>query len=440
MRKKTVQLRFALALFALFYITLPSYFAYEINTVFPLLTASRALLIFLVLSYLFYNNRKLEIHITNNRQLKRGLITYFVLATIPNLFFLAETTEAIKEIFVIYIEELFLVWLLSQTIRSRNMIEQFLKFMAWGSFVVAIISIVGSLQGINYFSYLNTVTREVAIANFSRLGFLRAEAGFGHAVHYSLYGCVIITIVMYLYEKKSKYRNLYLMILIVDIFAFILANSRGSMLALGMVIVIRLLEERKHLVQFFKNHTGLILIIILGLVVAFLVMPRIWKLMGNIIESLVIAIFGGGGEFEDYGYNINGFHSRTFQITGVYWVLTHSPLIGMGPVADGRGLIQYLNDSGNWYVTNSYDVGYFSIICNFGIIGATGYLVLMVSIVKLIKRVEKRKEPMGRMFKYAFLAYFLCYLSSVGVDKLFWVLVGLLIAYDNVLSVEEKAR
>ena len=352
MRKKTVQLRFALALFALFYITLPSYFAYEINTVFPLLTASRALLIFLVLSYLFYNNRKLEIHITNNRQLKRGLITYFVLATIPNLFFLAETTEAIKEIFVIYIEELFLVWLLSQTIRSRNMIEQFLKFMAWGSFVVAIISIVGSLQGINYFSYLNTVTREVAIANFSRLGFLRAEAGFGHAVHYSLYGCVIITIVMYLYEKKSKYRNLYLMILIVDIFAFILANSRGSMLALGMVIVIRLLEERKHLVQFFKNHTGLILIIILGLVVAFLVMPRIWKLMGNIIESLVIAIFGGVGEFEDYGYNINGFHSRTFQITGVYWVLTHSPLIGMGPAADGRGLIQYLNDSGNWYVTN----------------------------------------------------------------------------------------
>lgn len=438
MRQKKSLLDVAFALFGLLYIPLPSYFAFEINTVFPLITASRIVLFLLFIAYVVSNEGKICLKFLYDKRIKAYFTVFFLFASIPNLFFLFETSEAIKQLLLLYIEGLFLLWLLCQLLDRRKAIEALLEYMAWGSFIIAVFSIIGSVIGVNFFEYLNTVSRKVAIANFSRLGFLRAEAGFGHAVHYGLYSTVIMTIVLYLYETKRKARWLYLVILLTDLIAFLFANSRGSMLAFGVVIIVRLWDERKNWFSFVRAHLWIFVSLLVGAITAFLAVPKLWLLFYNIMGSLINAFLPGAVDIGDYGTNINGFHSRTFQISGVYWVLTHSPIIGMGPKADGRGLIKYLNDYGGWYVTDTYDVGYFSLICNFGIVGALGYLALLMVILKMIRQVLKVREPMGQMLKYAFLAYFLCYLSSVGVDKLLWVLLGILVSYYNILLKEKN--
>lgn len=414
-------------IFAIFYIILPSYFALEINTSFPLMTASRFFLFLLLMYYVLKTRGRLSMKIVDNRRFSNDLAVYIILALIPNLFHLTETSESIKRMFVIVVEELMLIWLISRCVCTKGKIIRFLRLMIYASAVVALISIVGSIVGLNFFSFLNTVERKVAIADFSRLGLLRAEAGFGHAVFYSLYCAVLMPIIFYFIEEERKLR--YTIILLLDILALLFSNSRGAFLA---VLIISVLWFRRNINTLINKYSMFVVILIISIVFGILIMPEIILKFAQSIGALFTALVGAETKIENYGFNASGAYSRLYQFSGMYHVLINNPLFGMGAKADGRGLIKYKNEHG-WYTTDTYDVGFVQIFCDYGIVGFIGSLCLIRGICMLIKTLDKR-DKLTKLFIYVFVTYLICFLSSVGVDKLFWVLVGLLISYSNCSS------
>lgn len=42
------------------------------------------------------------------------------------------------------------------------------------------------------------------------------------------------------------------------------------------------------------------------------------------------------------------------------------------------------------------------------------------------------------MFRNMFIVYFICLLSVVNIDRIFWVILGLLLAYSRIVKLESR--
>lgn len=240
-------------LFCALYTILPSYFAIEISEKLPLITASRGLLMLMVLMLLVrrrsdvFNLRKnglrqLNLGLCASPVLRWGLLIYFGLQLVINLTFLTETTESIKAIFSLVAEGYMLVWALTLLIDTREKLMACLRVLVYASGATGAIAILSSIVDYNLFYLLNTVEREMMMANFYRLGMLRAEAGFGHAVYYGAYCAVMIPLNMYFVEesRKKSHTLVFCTCLVLNLVGMVLSNSRGSLLALGCTLVVML--------------------------------------------------------------------------------------------------------------------------------------------------------------------------------------------------------
>ena len=123
------------------------------------------------------------------------------------------------------------------------------------------------------------------------------------------------------------------------------------------------------------------------------------------------------------------------QFTGIIWTFKQAPWIGFGVNANGQGLIKYYY-SGVWYTANSFDVGYVEIICSYGSMGLVAFLSLWKEIRNKLKMLSHSDDII--MLKNIFIVYFLCMFSVVNIDKVFWIIFGLLVAYSNVIQTENE--
>ena len=434
---KECKLNFLVFLFFALYIILPSYFAIEISSNLPLITGSRILLILLVTYYAVKEKGKINLRIFQNKKMGKSMKKYFIIMIIVNIYFIGKTTEAIKEILTIILEEFIVIWIITKFITTKEKFIKSLEVLAISSSVVAIISIIGSLLGENLFYKLNTVSRTMLMASYSRLGFVRAEAGFGHPVYYGTYNVVMISIIMYLIENTQNEKSWkYMLCLGLDILALIFANSRGSILVLGVMLIYMLTYKN---VKNLKKYFCFVLIALIGVIFLFIVKPEMMNFFKNIYVSLINVFSSDATQLDNYGRNSSGLESRTMQISEITWTLMHNPLMGFGPAAHTRGLIKYINRHGNWQVIETLDVGYIAIFCQFGIIGTIGTFILYKSICGIIfDKKHKKKESVIEMFKFIYISYFLCMFSITRVHSLFWVITGLLVAYINIIKIEEK--
>ncbi|OAA86943.1 O-antigen ligase family protein [Clostridium ljungdahlii] len=426
-----------LFLFFVCYIVLPSYFAIEISASFPLITMSRVLLVILCLSYIYKCRGRIKLSIANkNAGINRKLIIYFAIVIGISIYFLTTIfNAALDQLMSIFIEEVLVIWIISCTVTTKEKLIRCLEVMVYASGVVAIVSITGLLVGENPFYYLNTVSREMLMANFSRMGLMRLEAGFGHAVYYGLYCTVMIPIAMYFYENSGRNRFRYMVCIILNIIALVLSNSRGTLVAFILVVCIMLFQKKRNQL---KKYQIFIISAAMVFAIAVIFVPELSNYISDVFKSLVYIISPSTGTIDNYGTNADGLTSRMAQLSGITWTFKQSPIVGLGPDAMKRGVLSYYW-LGNWQVTNTYDIGYVKIFCEYGILGSIGFLVLYSMILKLcIGKKYKNNDGIAEMFKFCFLAYFISMLSVTGVDKLFWVLVGLLISYVNI-CLSEKA-
>lgn len=431
-----------IAVFAALYMILPSYFAIELSSSLPLITASRILLLLLVVIYLLKNNWEVSLKIAYERTANRVLVIFFTLVLLTDFIHLP-SSATIKNMLSVLIEELLVIWVMTKVITTKREIVYFLRIAVYASGIVAIFSIIGSLLGVNFFNYLITVDRELLIVDFERMGLLRPQAGFDHAVHYGLYNAIMCSIAMSLAAKeKGKKYILLLGCLFLDLAALILANSRGSLFAFILVCLFRTLKCLKNNsinVRNARRIINIIFVITCCITVVIFIVPEILEYIWNVFFSVYASLFNTNAmsSIGNYGTNVGGIASRLAQFSGIFWVLTRRPFFGMGPDATANGLISYINMyTGDWYVTDTFDVGYIEIFCTYGIVGSIAYILLFGLILKIIFSKKKSaidNSDLQSLFQYAVVTYFIGILSVdiSGTSKVFWVLFALLLCYLN---------
>lgn len=422
-------------IFFLFYMVLPDYFALEVSESFPLITASRFILLFCFFFIIVKRHGKLSI--TAIKLLDKNTKCYFALFFIVNTIHIFDNgVSAVSRLFVIILEQICVVWLISMLVNTRKKFDKAIEMLMYASIIVAVISIVGFIFDTNLFYLLTTVTREMTKAGTTDIGYrnglLRVEAGFGHPVYYGLYCSIMIFVSLYFYNYKNK-KISSIISLLLNVVALLLTNSRGSILAIAVTLIISFFingwEER-------KKYLKLIIFFIIFIAIAFVLSSRIRNYIMTVIKSFYVYFGLSDGVMSNYGANMSFANDRLMQFSGIIWTLKNAALIGFGYGSQTGGLIKY-QYLGSWYPAISFDVGYVEIVCCYGIIGAIAWLFLLRAIIKNLK--EIKRKPYWIMFRNIFIVYMLCMLSVVSIDKIFWVLFGLLLTYGKILKREKNS-
>lgn len=419
-------------LFFLLYIIMPSYFAIEISSKFPLLTTSRLVLLCWLIFKVIRNKGKFRFSLKS-----KSLRIYFILMVIVELIHFGDSGNyAIKDLIALFMEQFLVFIAITDSINTKAKFLKSLKVLLYSSMAVSVVSLIGFFLKTNLFYLLNTVSREMLMSNNteigSRLGMIRIEAGFGHAIYYGMY-CVVFLFVgmyFYIYEKKT----IYLASIILNGIALLLTNSRGCILAFFITLLLTvIINKRRQARRYLK-------FIAIGAVLAFvgvLIIPTARNYVYSVALSIVISFFGSSTELAGYGANVNGASSRLIQFSGMLWTWKFHPIIGFGPSAHSRLLIKYFN-KGLWWTTNTFDVGYVAIVAQFGLIGTIAHIALYYLTLKLSFNKLYKDDPIFGMFRNVFVGYFICMLSVVTMDKLFWVIFSLLYAYYKICTDADK--
>ena len=429
--------RMQVYLYFLFGCILPSYFAIEISDSLPLITGTRFLIILLMV-YAFTHKKSSSLNIAlRDQKLMVIICTYFICRIVAELTFLPTIPgNAIKELFVIVFEQFLVIYLIVRVVNNRTLFDKCLNLLAYGALLICIVGIIQSLTSINLAYYLNTVNRTMLQTSALRLGFTRAEASFGHPVYFGEFCVLMLPVFSYLYDYKKK--NKYMCFLLIDIVALILSNSRGAILP-GVIILLLMIIQKSRKVRW--KYIAVFLCGAVGVIFMGILIPSAGETFGTIIKS-ILNIFGKSFELGDYGGNVSGLESRTDQLSGILWVIMNGvTLFGFGPDAHMRGYVRYYFN-GRWNKLETIDVGYVGFFLCEGLVGTIGQLVLIFGLI--VKAYEFSRQDKinnaNKMFLFIFLAYALLLLSATGLGIAYWTIIGLFIAYNNILGYESKSK
>jgi len=466
--------------FLALYILLPDYFAVEFSQSLPLITASRVLILLMgamavirrrdIFTLKDFRFQKLNLLLTQDKFLRISMGAYFVILILVNATFLLDTSEAIKQLFVMASEEYLVIWLLCMTIDSREKVVSALRVLVLSSGVCAVAAGISTAIDFNIFTLLNTVSRDMIIRPYYRYGMLRAVAGFHHAVYYGAYCAVMLPLCMYFVEttENKRWKKIYCACTVLDLLGLLLSNSRGSMLAFGCTAAVIFFGRmmQKSLKKLFATYLPLIAIAAALFLLTGLVSPAGRPYLDYIRDSVVDMFTPDPTEPTvdptdpsaptdptepteeeetkpvikppEFGENRNGVNSRLAQLTGILYTMQRAPIFGFGPNAHTRGLVGYMYQEGTWSFLKTVDMNLVAIICQYGIIGLLGFLSLYGGMgIRFLKK-KYRGDRLMQYFFLSFLCYMLCLASISFLHKWFWVFTGLFLCLVNVLRKESK--
>lgn len=422
--------KYSLYYFFVVYPILPDYFAIELGGGLPLLKSSRILILLMAVFILIYQRGKIYIDINSLKKTKMliPLFIYFVGRITANAFYCFNLSAAMNTEFSIIFEQLILVIILLQVIKSKQQIKQCMKTLACGSAISAIVSIISIICGKNLFYYLNTVSRSMLMASTVRMGIVRAEAGFGHPVYYGVYCALVIPICYYLYENEKK--KIYILICFLNIIALLFTESRGSIAALIFmfaVVLIKMDGKRRR-----KLFRGLFIVLMVGSIISLLI-PSLTQQITNIFKSM-FAIMNTNIEIDDFGGNsTTGLDSRLIQFTGVLWTIMNNAFFGLGASCHTRGVLKYYKESIGWFETTTIDNGFVGYFVQEGILGTVGFCTLLVSIIRLSNKFSNKKDKsnINNVFVICFLVYLVEMFSVADSSQVFWLIIILFLKYNS---------
>ena len=270
------------------------------------------------------------------------------------------------------------------------------------------------------------------MSDYYRLGFIRASAGFGHAVYYGLYCIIMIVIAMFLIENEKK-NGLYKIIFVLNLIGLFFSNSRGTMLVF-IFLCLYMFGKKKY--SDTKKYISIIVVGMMMVLIVFTTSNKIQTFFDNVIGSIMNVFFPESVVLSDYGGNSqSGIESRLNQFSMVKYAISQNPFFGLGAGAHMRNVQMWYNTmTHKWQMTDTYDVGYFAIICMYGSIGLIGNIFLYIGLIKNIYSKELKKDKIIQMFKYVFVGYMASLFSVTGLDSVLWLMIGLFISYLNILE------
>lgn len=414
-------------LMAALYIIMPSYLSFEISSQFPAFTASRVVLLLTLFLFVILEKR---IMVPKAPEMKWIYVASF-LAIVANIVHLGDSgSYSIKAIFSIVLENLLLIVVLYNILNSSKSIYYFIKIMVMTSAIVTFFAIIEFATSYNVFYLFTTTSRTVYQAAYVRSGMTRAEASFGHSVYYGVYCTCMLPFSLYLYENTKKRK--YLLFAMLNIVGVLISGSRGQMVAGAVAMFLMLCKKRGEIKK--EYYRAIILgVIVLGILVIFI--PGVFSYISENVKSILNIIGFNFQISKDFGINAGGLDSRTIQLSGLKWLMINGVfLFGLGSRSAARGLVSYYWNSYGWQVVKSVDVGYVGWFLEYGLVGALGYAALFVGITLRMNRKSNEKDVANifNPYKWFTICYLLNLLSSTGLDKLLWVVLGLMVASEHV--------
>lgn len=420
------------------YAILPDYFALELSQGLPLLKAGRILILLLMVIIII---REKRVYLIGERLRIVGMywpfVSYFVCRILANLYYLTSIYEAINTEFVLVFEQLFLVLLLLQYVKTKEDVVKCAKALVYASGIVAVISIISVITGENLFYFLKTVNRDMLMASTTRMGIVRAEAGFGHPVYYGVYCALMIPLSYYLIELSQK--KVFIVISGLNAIALMLTESRGSIAALGFLIVFSLFKmsqaRRRRLLK------GISIIIVIA-ILAIVLVPEVANQFSLIIQSM-LAIFNADIAINNFGGNSStGLSSRLIQFTGVIWTGMHNAIFGLGASCHTRGVLSYYKDEIGWFTVSTIDNGFVGYFVQEGILGICGFVLLFVGLIKKSWKFGNTQDKlnMNNAFLLCFIVYLVEMLSVADSSQALWLIIVLFIAYNSDKSINLQSN
>ena len=375
---------------------LPGYYGIELSESLPIISGTR--IMFVVFYVYAIINRKRGLHL-REIDLKRipkeylFLVGYFLFRTVTNLYYVTTYSSALKTIFVIVFEQLFLLIAFYLLKPSKSEIVTMIKSVVAVAVVLFVIGIFESISGFRIFDYLHIVSRTMNNLSLVRLGLLRATTTMLMPGFYGNMCVMVMPLIFYLYEETKSF--IYILASALAVLATVHSGSRSDIFFMVAVVVVYLLfvlKSSKRRITFCKNAiivTGILLIFIIGAAAVSDNLRYFYVGSGKAVLNELGFDFdlnegapeGTGG----YGNNRNGTISRTRQFTGMYYVAGINPIFGLGSGAQARGDVQYywhFSDGADaWRAIKVYDMGIVEIFCDEGLIGLLGICFLFIYLI-----------------------------------------------------------
>lgn len=246
----------------------------------------------------------------------------------------------------------------------------------------------------------------------------RIDGGYG-IWHYSYYITFISVYIFNLFvlETEKRKKKLLLIISLITIFAVLLSNTRSAWLAMGIGVFTALLINKK--IKQILIILGLGIVLILG----FKNTPPVKK---YIIKAKTIV-----------DINENGSNLGRFEIwTDAYNIFKANPVLGVG-------VSNYNNASSKDYKTKpggkyySAHSDYLGLLCETGIIGFIGFLIMLGSMLREAYRRNKLNLLLSVMIVFLFTGIFE---SNMNKNTYVYVIYFILYSIINYGELENKVE
>ena len=415
---------FLIACFFLLYLILPEYFALEISESFPLLTASRLLIIVAFLFVITRYGRNFQIV-----KLPVAFKIYFIALIFVNVIHLSDAfSDSLKELFSLIFEQLLLVYILFNLLNTKDRIFLAVKWMVYASAIITLFGAIEAFTGVNVFFYLTTTQREMLQSEYVRLGFQRAAGPFGHSVYFGTYCVLMLPFSLFLSRQTKKFR--FTLIAILNVVGVFLSMARGAIVVMVALLIILLL---KHGIRLTKRGFKIVTVVCIVLAFSLLIITPVRELLVELINSTMESIFSEGATNQDFGNNTAGLASRLGQFSGFLWTIQQNCfLFGFGSNCHVRGLVRYYSGT-RWNTIRSFDVGYVAQFMQYGIIGFIGYLSLFIYLIKSSGRGSKGYMKNLRCpIVLFYITYLLSLFTVAGSTGIFWIITSIFLAYQHI--------
>lgn len=421
---------------------LPNYYGLEFSGSLPVFTVSRIMFIWFYV-YVFINRKhNISLKEFNIKRLSKPylmLLGYFVLRIISNLFYITTYNDALKTIFSILFEELFLLVGLYLLAPGRDEIDTTIKSIVWSASAFFVFGILESLTSKRLFDELFTISRPVNNIHSYRLGLLRATTTMGFPNIFGNMCLLVFPLIIYLLKKTRN--KVYLLCIVLNFLAILHSGCRSDLIWFILLSFIYLLHtfitEKQNFKRTIKYTITIIAVTTLWLTIASIVNDNLNYFYTGTFKS-VLNIVGFNFDLEankpegvrGFGTNQDGVLSRTAQFSGIVYTLSKSPVFGLGNGFQNRGDIYYYYID-RWKSIKSVDLGLVEIIGAEGLLGLAAFFLLFGSfLLILLSRRKKHEFPTdSRTCFFLPFVYLLCTLSASNMMT-FLILTAALLFYD----------
>ncbi len=408
--------------FAFFYPILPEYFAIDLGSKFPLLTASRLLIIIITVYAIYKKGINLMIIYTKDNKLIIYVITFVLLTFLSNAAYLSD--GGFKYMLLTFLEKLLLALVLSAIVDSKEKLYGCINCLVMASVILCVFGIVEAVTSNNVFYYLETTTRQLTMTSYQRLNITRAEATFGHPICFSVYLLLIIPFIMHYCDITKK--NLYRIMFGLAICALISTVSRASIAIFVCSFFVMLFLKNKKERKIYFNMIGIAIIIIL---LSLIFVPSLSKFANQVFAS-ILNVLGFDFELTDFGRNESGILSRLFQFSMIEHVFEKNKfLFGCGIDYIYKNDV-FLRSASGYVKMTSIDNEYLLVFIENGIIGLFAKIFLYFNIWKASFK-RRHNDYLGQAFFFAFTMFFVTMFTvcELTTSKILWVVIGLFMSY-----------